>query len=196
MEGFLYVCGAEKMVAELNTPQGRVIYGTNGKEEWLIPPCGPIFTRKDRDALQVINPEAVELPLMSMGRLMAWKDKFDLKIVGEARLAKYPGLPLVIVECTLHPNIKDNSLQKAKYWVDRETGMVVISELLFTGGYRTPFNKTVTIEFIKEEKREDGFYHYNAHNSDGRPLFDREKHKELLDSYRKSIGQNPENKKK
>ncbi len=178
-DGWLYVRGADKVVMELETHRGRIVKGMDGKRQWVIPQKGPIFVHESETALQRMSPETADLPHLSMERILAQSSDLSSRITGKTEFPTWPGRTLILLECTPIKDAETAKFKKAQYMVDTKTGLVMRAELHF-GNIPLVDKIQVNIQYSKEEKRADDFYGYEAHNADGRPLFDREKFREQL----------------
>ncbi|MFH1421645.1 MAG: hypothetical protein ABIH42_02885 [Planctomycetota bacterium] len=178
LNGFLYVRGADKSVLEIETPRGKAIRGKDGEEIWVIPARGPVFTRKHMNFIELLDPEAADLPQLSMDRVMAHKSSFNIRIVGKAELPDQPEKDILLICCTALPGTEIKQFKEAKYWVNRKSGLVVRGEILFCGFRAQQRERKITINFVNEQKRSENFYRYETHNKDNRPMFDPYKFRE------------------
>ncbi len=169
--GEMYVRGAKKVVMDIHTPDGKLVYGTDGVRSWIIPPEGPIFTDSYMKYLnQRTHPYATEVPRLSMEEIMPGRESFNMQVTGKTKLRAHPGRKLVEVRCARLAG-KDEIVKDATYWIEEESGLLVQAELTLRQAPGGAGRRDVTVAFSDEQKQIDSFYSLTAHCS-GRRIYD------------------------
>jgi len=61
------------------------------------------------------------------------------------------------------PGAASNRLQEARYWIDKDNGVVVKAELQIASGPEATAKGFLTIKYVKDEPQDSGFYKYGKY---------------------------------
>jgi hypothetical protein len=171
-EGFMYVRGLKKSVIDLNTPDGKLVVGTDADTKWVIPPGEGVYLDDKIESLKTKHRGAAEMPILTMERLLPSSGGYVISLKGEGALENQPGRKVVQVRAVARPGKEQWDILEGTYWIDKETGLLVQAILVLKKAAGIGVTeRNITLEFSEDTEKDDLFYSYTRHGTGGPGLF-------------------------
>ncbi len=172
----MYVRGDSKFVLKFEAgPGGSISAGSDGLENWFVPPMGPVLVSKDASLLDRLRSNSrMRLPFLSIDELL---DQLEMNY--DLRFLATDGTDIPIrgeIDSNWRPVVADKREASAfgpesiKLWVDESMTQVQRMELSWSEDTLRPGPRRITVVLTSESSLGANFFNSEAHHSPDRAV--------------------------